>query len=51
MKKFLLQKLAQLVDKLPQGEARKEALKDWLDLKLSNANSKMLSLMKNKYQF
>ena len=51
MKKILLQKLAQLIDKLPDGEERKEALKDWLDLKLSNANGKLYSLLKNKYQF
>ncbi len=51
MKKFLLQKLAQLIDRLPQGEERKEALKDWLELKLSGANSTLISIMKNKYQF
>ena len=51
MKKFILQKLAQLIDKLPQGEERKEALKDWVDLKMTEANSKVLALMKNKYQF
>ena len=51
VKKFILQKLAQLIDKLPQGEQRKEALKDWLELKMTEANGKMLAIMKNKYQF
>ena len=51
VKKFILQKLAQLIDKLPQGEERKEALKDWLELKMTEANAKMLAVMKNKYQF
>lgn len=50
MKKRILQKLAQKIDELPSGKKRKEAFKDWLDLKLSKEHS-LVTLLKNKYMF
>jgi hypothetical protein len=50
VKKFILQKLAQLIDNLPQGEERKEVMKDCLELKLAEANGQVLAGLKHKYQ-
>jgi hypothetical protein len=38
MKKRLIQKLQQLIDKLPIGSKRKEAKRDLLELKLSDSD-------------
>ena len=49
MKKRLIQKLQQLIDKLPIGSKRKEAKRDLLELKLSDSDYHHISLA-NKYK-
>ena len=49
MKKLLTQKLAQLIDKLPRGEKRREVMNDYLQLKLSEDDKYFLTLT-NKYK-
>lgn len=49
MKKLLLQKMAQLFDKMPVGKKRDEVKKDYLKLKLSKEDKFYLS-MENKYK-
>jgi len=49
MKKKLIQKLQQLIDKLPIGKKRKEAKRDLLELKLSDSDYHHISLA-NKYK-
>ena len=48
-RKKLIQKIQQLVDKLPVSNKRKEAKQDLLKLKLTD-NDKFFLLLKNKYQ-
>ena len=47
-RKKLIQKIQQLVDKLPVSNRRKEAKQDLLKLKLTD-NDKFYLLLKNKY--
>ena len=47
-RKKLIQKIQQLIDKLPISAKRKEAKKDLLELKLSK-NDKHFILLQNKY--
>ena len=49
MKKRLIQKLQQLIDKLPIGRKRKEAKKDLLELKLSDSDYHYIMLA-DKYK-
>lgn len=48
-RKKLIQKIQQLVDKLPVSKRRKEAKQDLLELKLTD-NDKFYLLLKNKYK-
>ena len=48
-RKRLIQKLQQLIDKLPKGDKRKEAKKDLLELKLSKTDYHYIMLA-NKYK-
>tara|TARA_R110000824_G_scaffold370237_1_gene559816 strand:+ start:7345 stop:7503 length:159 start_codon:yes stop_codon:yes gene_type:complete len=48
-RKKLIQKIQQLVDKLPVSNRRKEAKQDLLELKLTD-NDKFYLLLKNKYK-
>ena len=48
-RKKLIQKIQQLIDKLPVSAKRKEAKKDLLELKLSD-NDKHFILLQNKYK-
>lgn len=48
MKKQLIQKLQQLIDKLPRGSKKSEVINDYLELKLTKDDLIVLS-MKNKY--
>tara|TARA_R110001606_G_scaffold349835_2_gene499815 strand:+ start:7550 stop:7708 length:159 start_codon:yes stop_codon:yes gene_type:complete len=48
-RKKLIQKIQQLVDKLPVSNRRKEAKQDFLELKLTD-NDKFYLLLKNKYK-
>ena len=48
-RKKLIQKIQQLIDKLPVSAKRKEAKKDLLELKLSK-NDKHFILLQNKYK-
>jgi hypothetical protein len=48
-RKKLIQKIQQLVDKLPISNRRKEAKQDLLELKLTD-NDKFYLLLKNKYK-
>ena len=48
-RKKLIQKIQQLIDKLPISAKRKEAKKDLLELKLSK-NDKHFILLQNKYK-
>ncbi len=48
-KRKLIQKLQQLIDKLPACIRRQEAMDDLIDLKLSESDYKYISL-KNKYK-
>jgi len=47
-RKKLIQKIQQLIDKLPVSNRRKEAKKDVLELKLSD-NDKHFILLNDKY--
>ena len=49
MKKRLIQKLQQLIDRLPISSKRKEAKRDLLELKLSNSDYHYISLA-DKYR-
>jgi len=49
MKKRLIQKLQQLIDRLPISSKRKEAKRDLLELKLSNSDYHYISLA-DKYK-
>ena len=49
MKKKLIQKIQQLIDRLPIGSKRKEAKRDLLELKLSDSDYHHISLA-NKYK-
>lgn len=49
MKQRLIQKLQQLIDKLPIGSKRKEAKRDLLELKLNDSDYHHISLA-NKYK-
>jgi hypothetical protein len=49
MKKRLIQKIQQLIDRLPIGSKRKEANRDLLELKLSDSDYHYISLA-NKYK-
>jgi len=49
MKKRLIQKLQQLIDRLPISSKRKEAKRDLLELKLSNSYYHYISLA-DKYK-
>ena len=46
--KKLIQKIQQLIDRLPVSKKRKEAKQDLLELKLSD-NDKHFILLQNKY--
>lgn len=48
-RKKLIQKLQQLIDKLPVSKKRKEAKQDLLDLKLSKTDYHFVTL-KDKYK-
>lgn len=48
MKKQLIQKLQQRIDKLPRGKKKSEAINDYLELKLTKDDLFVLS-MKDKY--
>tara|TARA_R110002167_G_scaffold141343_2_gene329540 strand:- start:359 stop:517 length:159 start_codon:yes stop_codon:yes gene_type:complete len=48
-RKKLIQKIQQLVDKLPVSNRTKEAKQDLLELKLTD-NDKFYLLLKNKYK-
>jgi len=48
-KRKLIQKLQQLIDKLPACIKRQEAMNDLMDLKLSKSDYHYISL-KNKYK-
>jgi hypothetical protein len=48
-KKKLIQKIQQLIDKLPACIKRQEAMDDLMDLKLSKSDYHYISL-KNKYK-
>tara|TARA_R100000935_G_C2676551_1_gene101021 strand:+ start:73 stop:231 length:159 start_codon:yes stop_codon:yes gene_type:complete len=47
-RKKLIQKIQQLIDKLPVSKRRKEAKKDLLELKLSD-NDKHFIMLNDKY--
>ena len=47
-RKKLIQKIQQIIDRLPVSAKRKEAKKDLLELKLSK-NDKHFILLQNKY--
>ena len=49
MKKRLIQKLQQLIDRLPISSKRKEAKRDLLELKLSDSDYHYISLA-DKYR-
>ena len=49
MKKRLVQRLAQIIDSLPRGAKRSEAMNDYLELKLSEDDKYFLTLT-NKYK-
>ena len=48
-KRKLIQKLQQLIDRLPSSKKRKEAKQDLLDLKLSKSDYHYISL-RDKYK-
>ena len=49
MKKLLIQRLAQIIDKLPRGVKRTNVMEDYLSLKLSKDDEFYLT-MTNKYK-